>query len=48
MGGAFRMGRRAVTRKTPIGRTTVAVLAPNDADSLAVRDALRGEGLFKT
>jgi hypothetical protein len=34
--------------KTPIGRTTVAVLAPNDADTLAVREALRDEGLFKT
>jgi len=34
--------------KTPIGRTTVAVLAPNDADSIAVRQALRDEGLFKT
>jgi hypothetical protein len=34
--------------KTPIGRTTVAVLAPNVADSIAVRQALRDEGLFKT
>ena len=34
--------------KTPVGRTTVTVLAPNDADSIAVRQALRDEGLFKT
>jgi len=34
--------------KTPVGRTTVAVLAPNDADALALREALRDEGLLKT
>lgn len=32
--------------KTAVGRTTVAVLAANDADSLAVREALRDEGIF--
>lgn len=34
--------------RSAIGRTTVAVLVPNDADALAVREALRGEGIFKT
>jgi len=34
--------------KTPVGRTTVGVIAPNDADALAVREALVDEGLFKT
>jgi hypothetical protein len=32
--------------RTPIGRTTVAVLDINHVDSLAVREALREEGLF--
>jgi hypothetical protein len=32
--------------KTNVGRTTIAVLAINDADSVAVRDALRDEGIF--
>jgi len=32
--------------KTAVGRTTVAVLAINDADSVAVREALRDEGAF--
>ena len=32
--------------KTAVGRTTIAVLAVNSADSLAVREALRDEGLF--
>ena len=31
--------------RTPIGRTTVAVLDINHVDSLAVREALREEGL---
>ena len=34
--------------RTAIGRTTVAVLAPNDADSIAVRAVLRDEGLFRS
>jgi hypothetical protein len=33
--------------KTAVGRTTVAVLAINDADSVAVREALREEGAFE-
>ncbi len=33
--------------KTAIGRTTVAVLAMNAADSIAVRAALRDEGGFE-
>lgn len=33
--------------KTAVGRTTVAVLAMNAADSIAVREALRDEGLFQ-
>ena len=33
--------------KTAVGRTTVAVLAINDADSVAVREALRDEGIFQ-
>jgi len=33
--------------KTAVGRTTSAVLAMNAADSVAVREALREEGLFK-
>jgi hypothetical protein len=32
--------------RTPIGRTTVAVLDINHVDSLAVREALREEGLY--
>jgi len=32
--------------KTAIGRTTIAVLAINSADSIAVREALRDEGLW--
>jgi hypothetical protein len=32
--------------KTPIGRATVAVLDINHADSVAVREALREEGIF--
>lgn len=32
--------------RTPIGRTTVAVLDINHVDSFAVREALREEGLF--
>jgi hypothetical protein len=37
--GAWLRGR------TPIGRTTAAVLDINNADSVAVRDALREEGV---
>jgi hypothetical protein len=33
--------------KTAVGRTTIAVLAVNAADSIAVREALRDEGLFR-
>ena len=33
--------------KTAVGRTTIAVLAMNAADSIAVREALRDEGMFK-
>lgn len=33
---------------TAVGRTTIAVLAINAADSIAVREALRDEGLFKS
>ena len=32
--------------KTAVGRTTVTVLALNDADSVAVREALHDEGVF--
>jgi hypothetical protein len=32
--------------KTAVARTTIAVLAMNSPDSLAVREALRDEGLF--
>ena len=32
--------------KTTVGRTTVTVLALNDADSIAVREALRDEDVF--
>ena len=32
--------------RTPIGRTTVAVLDINHVDSVAVREALREEGLY--
>jgi hypothetical protein len=32
--------------KTAVGRTTVTVLALNDVDSVAVREALRDEGVF--
>jgi hypothetical protein len=32
--------------KTPIGRTTIAVLAINDPGAVAVREALLEEGLF--
>lgn len=38
--GAWLRGRTAV------GRTTLAVLAINAADSVAVREALRDEGIF--
>jgi hypothetical protein len=34
--------------KTAVGRTTVEVLAINDADSVAVREALRDEGIFES
>ena len=34
--------------KTPIGRTTIAVLDINHPDSLGVREALRDEGIFRT
>jgi hypothetical protein len=37
----------ALRGKTAVGRTTVAVLAINDADSVAVREALRDEGIFQ-
>jgi hypothetical protein len=33
--------------KTPVGRTTIAVLDINDADAVAVRQALRDEGVFQ-
>ena len=32
--------------KTAVGRTSIAVLAINAADSIAVREALRDEGIF--
>jgi hypothetical protein len=33
--------------KTPLGRATIAVLDINHPDSLAVRETLHGEGIFK-
>lgn len=37
----------SLSGRTAVGRTTVAVLAINDADSVAVREALRDEGVFQ-
>ena len=44
----FRMGDGVILcGKTAVGQTTVAVLVINDADSVAVREALRDEGAFR-
>src|SRR5262245_28725463 len=45
-GKHFRWEGARLVGLTPVGRTTIAVLAMNDADAVAVREALRDEGGF--
>jgi hypothetical protein len=42
----FRWDGPCLVGRTPVGRTTIAVLALNDPDAVAVREALIDEGVF--
>jgi hypothetical protein len=42
----FRWDEAVLVGLTPVGKTTIAVLAINHPDAVAVREGLRAEGLF--